>query len=411
MSRGLASAITDELSALGYFPFFCLDFTDGSSDYKYTTLDVPIKLTGIDFNNASNKIVDDYSLDAKEVSDWTLTNTTRTQDSITAPDGTATGVKITEDSTAAAEHRIQYSGKTLSDDTSYTWSCFFKEGTKNRVILRAIEGSPFADSLYAMINLSTGVIYTASSGGDATLGGSSITPYPNGWYLVTITGQFGSAASNQHGMYINLASADDDNYTTTYNGDGASYIYIWGAKMTQSSSYEYMPGDGTYNPRGFEFESINYTLSNVMDDCTLRIDNLDSTLTAIFVDGTVEEKEASVWVGLLDSTGAVIGTALIFTGEVDSFDLDETEVRMVIGSMFTRWSNQAYNKHSASCRWKVFKGDECGYAGGQTWCDRSYTRCVALAATATFGGFRFLPSIENTKIWWGPNPSERRIEG
>jgi len=168
--------------------------------------------------------------------------------------------------------------------------------------------------------------------------------------------------------------------------------------------------DGDYISRGFEFESINYTLSNVMDDCTLRIDNLDSVLTSIFVGGTVEEKEASVYLGLMDTDDTVLGTVLMFTGEVDSFELDESEVRLVIGSRFSRWGHQAYNKHSASCRWKVFKGTECGYSGGQTWCDRSYTRCVTLANTANFGGFRFLPSIENKRVWWGPNPDERESE-
>jgi len=168
---------------------------------------------------------------------------------------------------------------------------------------------------------------------------------------------------------------------------------------------------GTYQSRGFEFESINYTLSNVMDDCTLRIDNLDSVLTAIFVGGTVEEKEASVYFGVMNTSGGVLGTVLLFTGEVDSFEVDETELRLVIGSLFSRWSQQAYNKHSASCRWKVFKGNECQYSGDQSWCDRSYNRCLGIGNSDNFGGFRFLPSIENKKIWWGPNPSQRRAEG
>lgn len=161
---------------------------------------------------------------------------------------------------------------------------------------------------------------------------------------------------------------------------------------------------GVYQPRGFEFESINYTLSNVMDNCTLRIDNLDRVLTSIFVGGTVEEKTADVYLGLITTSGIspeVLGTVQLFTGEVDSFEVDETEVRMVIGSIFTRWANQAYNKHSASCRWKIFKGTECTYSGVQPWCDRSYTRCVALENTENYGGFRFLPSIEKKKIWWG----------
>jgi len=171
---------------------------------------------------------------------------------------------------------------------------------------------------------------------------------------------------------------------------------------------------GVYESRGFEFESINYTLSNVMDNATIRIDNLDSVLTSIFVGGTVEEKEASLYLGLMntatDSTSELLGTALVFTGEVDSFELDETEVRMVIGSIFSRWSHQSFGKHSSSCRYKVFKGNKCGYIDSHINCDRSYTRCFALDNTVNFGGFKWLPSIENKKIWWGPTPSERQAE-
>ena len=126
--------------------------------------------------------------------------------------------------------------------------------------------------------------------GDVTIASSSIIAYPDGWYLATITGQFGSAGQNQHRTILYMDRDRWEIGRVSYNGDNASYIYIWGAKMTQSSSYAYQPGDGSYSSRGFQFESINYTLSNVMDDCTLRIDNLDSTLTSIFVDGTVEEE-------------------------------------------------------------------------------------------------------------------------
>ena len=39
------------------------------------------------------------------------------------------------------------------------------------------------------------------------------------------------------------------------------------------------------------------------------------------------------------------------------------------------------------CRWKVFKGTQCGYAGAATACDRSFAACIALANQARFGGF------------------------
>jgi len=301
----------------------------------------------IGFDNEPNKIIDDYGLDAKEFSDWDAGRSSITAESTTAPDGTGTGVKLTEDDTAANSHYLWYQNKAILDDTTYTWSIFLKGGTKNRCSLQIQEANPYTDYFRLHIDMSAGTIAEVDNG-DVTIESSSITSYPNDWYLVTITGQFGSAASNQHRVVIYMMETDE-NWTVSYDGDDTSYIYIWGAKMTQSSSYQYP--------------------SNIL------------------------------------------GTVLMFTGEVDSFELDESEVRMVIGSRFTRWGNQAYNKHSSSCRWKVFKGDECGYAGGQTWCDRSYTRCVVLGATATFGGFRFLPSIENKKIWWGPNPTQRQAEG
>lgn len=174
-------------------------------------------------------------------------------------------------------------------------------------------------------------------------------------------------------------------------------IYITASGTTAS---------GTYQPKGFKFESINSTVSNVMDDCTLRIDDLDDVLKAAFVGGVIRGQTASVHVGLIDSNEDVIGTVLLFTGEVDSFTIDELELRLVIGSIFTKWAHQAYNKHSSSCRWKVFKGVECAYAGAETWCDRSNTRCIVLNNEANFGGFKWLPSIENKKFQWGPNQTE-----
>lgn len=406
MARGLVEAITDALSGLQLFPFFCMDFTDGTNDYKYTTLDVPITLKDVDFDNDPNMIVDDYDLDAKELSDWTLGNATRTQDSTTAPDGTVTGTKLTEDAIAAATHAIYIGEHDISDDTSYTWSFFLKAGDKNRAVMRIDEGGPaWNDYITINFDLSAETSGTNTANGDVIVENTSITSYPNDWYLCTLTGKFGSVSDGDHRMICFLTETNSS-WTTTYDGDGSSYIYVWGAKLTQSSSYQYSSGDGNYDPRGFEFESINYTLSNVMDDCTLRIDNLDSVLTSIFVDGTIEGETASVYLGLLDTDDSVLGTVLIFTGEVDSFDLDESEVRLVIGSIFTRWAQESYNSHPSSCRWKVFKGDECVYSGAVATCDRRYVTCQALGNTANFGGFRWLPSIENKKIQWGPTSTE-----
>jgi lambda family phage minor tail protein L len=45
---------------------------------------------------------------------------------------------------------------------------------------------------------------------------------------------------------------------------------------------------------------------------------------------------------------------------------------------------RAFKNH---CRYRNFKGDQCGYGGAETECDRTLTRCRALGNSERFGGF------------------------
>jgi len=161
-------------------------------------------------------------------------------------------------------------------------------------------------------------------------------------------------------------------------------------------------GGNRFEPRGFKSQPIQYSLNKIMDQVKLEIDNLDDALTSIFVGGTPQDSGVSLQLVVLDSDYAVIESAqTLFEGFINGWGLTEEKVRITVSSLFNRWSQRTLAKHSASCRWKVFKGTECGYSGGETWCDRSYTRCAALSNTDNFGGFRWLPSIADIEIWWG----------
>jgi len=48
------------------------------------------------------------------------------------------------------------------------------------------------------------------------------------------------------------------------------------------------------------------------------------------------------------------------------------------------------------CRYKVFKGPECGYDGSETECDWTFERCRELGNQARFGGF---PGIGKIGYW------------
>ena len=188
--------------------------------------------------------------------------------------------------------------------------------------------------------------------------------------------------------------------------DGSTDYKYTSLDVTQTLTASAGPS-GTYAPRGFQFESISYTMGTIVDDAVVRVDNLDQSLTPAFVGGTVQGQEATLYTGVLNASGGVIGTLMLFQGEIDSFQLEEDYVQITVTSIFTNWSHKSTGKHSSSCRWKVFKGTECAYAGAEGWCDRSYTRCDALANTINFGGFRFLPDLENKTIWWGPTTEQR----
>lgn len=162
-------------------------------------------------------------------------------------------------------------------------------------------------------------------------------------------------------------------------------------------------GGNTYTPLGFDIAGINYSSRNIVDSVDIHIDNLDSVMTSLFVGGTPQGSTVTLDLVLLDASYDIVGpaSATIFEGTIDDWELDEEKLFETIVSIFSQWAQKTLSKHSASCRCKVFKGTECGYSGGGTWCDRTYARCQTLGNTDNFGGFRWLPSIVDKEIWWG----------
>jgi hypothetical protein len=162
----------------------------------------------------------------------------------------------------------------------------------------------------------------------------------------------------------------------------------------------------TYTPLGFKFQNINYSMGNIVDRVNIQIDNLDSVMTALFVGGTAQGSATTLSLVVLDSANNPVGgtSTVLFQGEIDKWTLDEEKLKINVVSQFVKWQQSTLSRHSASCRWKAFKSTECNYGGGSTWCDRTYTRCEQLSNSSNFGGFRWLPSLEDADIYWGRDP-------
>jgi hypothetical protein len=166
---------------------------------------------------------------------WTTTRASVTSNVAVAPDGTTTADKIVEDNTVTNSHLLAQA-LALSNTTTYTVSAYVKaaERTSIRVLLK--DNVTGTNSFSAIFDLALGTVNSTAAAGTGTIAASSITAINNGWYRITMTGipyTSGTAAA------VNI-SVVQGAATTTYTGDNASGIYVWGVQIeagTFASSY------------------------------------------------------------------------------------------------------------------------------------------------------------------------------
>ena len=170
-----------------------------------------------------------------------------------------------------------------------------------------------------------------------------------------------------------------------------------------------IPTSGTFQSYSFSFGGTHHSIDSIVDNVDITLLNIDALFTSLFIESDVQGSVVNLWSGLIDdSDESVLGVYRIFTGEIDEWTLAEDDLEFTVVSELYQWTQTTLKKHSSSCRWRTFKGTECSYAGAATWCDRSYARCESLANSDNFGGFRWLPTLEDVEIWWGRKRLQRK---
>ena len=173
---------------------------------------------------------------------WLLAGGALSLAAVSAPDNTLTGVKFTEDSSTGG-HQIYHASFVIVSGTTYTTSCFFKHGTA-RYSSCLFQTNLGTDWLVVTADLQAGTITQHSAGATATYISSSITPFINGWYRVSVTG---SVATQVAGYVVaTLENTGTPTYVafgnTSFTGDGVSYNYFWGAQAeAQTLPTPYIP--------------------------------------------------------------------------------------------------------------------------------------------------------------------------
>ena len=170
---------------------------------------------------------------------WTKTGSSVVS-GFTSPEGLSNAYKLVED-TSTGSHYITISPSLVVED--YSFSVFAKQAERRYLVLRG--NSYFGSPLNACFDLQLGtVIY---SGGTLT---STIESYANGFYKLN----FPNASTSNGARYFRIYTSDVavlDNAEPSYQGDGTSGVYIFGA-MLELGSYptSYIPTYGVSQTRG-----------------------------------------------------------------------------------------------------------------------------------------------------------------
>ena len=208
-----------------------------------------------------------YSEDFTQ-SAWIKGRSSVLSDLIISPNGTQNADKLTENTDTGTHELVNV--QTVVSGSNYSLSVFIKSGSRTKASL-VLAGTAFnsGGNGQVLYDLSNGTIISTSGG--AT---SSIEDYGNGWYRCSIN----KVSANTSGV-VALGLVDDNN-NISYQGNGTSGIYFYGAQLEQGSyATSYIPTQGGVVTRNQDFcsnENLNVDYSG---DYTLYLEHETLSLT------------------------------------------------------------------------------------------------------------------------------------
>ena len=162
----------------------------------------------------------------------------------------------------------------------------------------------------------------------------------------------------------------------------------------------------TYLSRGLSFHNIDISAAKSVDRISFDIDNVSLEFSSLVLNQDTRGRVCTIYLAGIDNSGQCLDADILFTGMLDGVKVDNKKASFDVYSHMILWKKKVPGRIcQGTCPWIFKDTDTCRYAGAEAWCDHSYNRCTALANTNNFGGFRFLPNLQNANIWWGRAPS------
>jgi hypothetical protein len=175
-------------------------------------------------------------------------------DATTAPNGTLTADRITENS-ATAQHFIGQIVSGIPASSVITASCYVKFDSANRNFCLQITDAPSGGSGYGQLYLTQSGIVTTDGPTSFTNQSASAENIGNGWYRVRLTLTTAAVTTITVRLFI-VSSANAQSYT----GDGTSGLFLWGAQLEAGAfPTSYIPTTSSTVTRAAELVNITGT--------------------------------------------------------------------------------------------------------------------------------------------------------
>lgn len=174
-------------------------------------------------DNPNNELT--YSNDVSHA-DWDQVRTTVNADQVVGPYGGTTADEVVEDSTPSASHYIRQIVTRASVQEFWTGLIHIKKNTRQRLRVDISDGA--GNNCAAYFDADSGTIT-----GGPTLVGTALYPYAtmhdlsNGWYACRVTCQLPAST----GVHLIGYLCEGATNVATYNGDGASSMYVSSARL------------------------------------------------------------------------------------------------------------------------------------------------------------------------------------
>ena len=250
----------------------------------------------------------------------------------------------------------------LEDNKLITVSVFAKEGTRNWMSLqmRTKDG----DYLDTYFDLATGLKGTGTGVSSAQISEKTY----NGFYRISITAMTESGASDPE---FRIKSADSDG-GQSYQGDGSSYIIIFGVMISETpSAHPYLPTEGSIYVWAGNQQALTYSLdtmetaldgtTNALSGTSLWGEQLGAEENGI-VDFDTQSDELIIVFGTPTTSGNttaqfVSGTSSwVIVGDSSNDGVINDTFTSVAGKLYKMTAN-IYPDDSTTVRFRVKAGD------------------------------------------------------